>query len=47
MIETNVVKIICKNCGTTLGIMESSVEVCLHDDNIGINKIKYGKKDTL
>lgn len=37
----------CKNCGTTLGIMESSLEVCMNDDNIGIYKIKYGKKDTL
>ena len=47
MVETNVLKIICKDCGATLGIMESSLEVCLNDDNIGINKIKYGKKDTL
>ena len=44
MIETNVVKIICKNCGTTLGIMESSAEVCMHSDDISINRIEYRRK---
>jgi len=44
MVETNVLKIICKDCGALLGIVESSAEVCMHSDDISINRIEYRRK---
>lgn len=41
MVKTNVLKMTCKDCGTMLGIVESSADVCMYNDDININKIEY------
>ena len=46
MVKTSILKIVCKDCRTTLGVIESLANpFTIYSDDISVDKIEYKKNE--